>query len=215
LTDDLLGQVVKWNEQKKFGFIEYDRTGEACRMFFIRDSCQPDAIGRISDCFVISTLVKFSIERQIRNGEGRLIACNVRPAFREEFTGDVDTYRESGWVVRWLIKHKNGFLQRPSGEQVYFQLGDVAPGHEYQFQNLVEGDWLYYGITSQTRNGVLMYRATNIECYNDQEQSRLRQGLPLVEEPAPVSTPAPEPTSVLAPETRSLSLLEIRRRRNG
>jgi hypothetical protein len=221
MADEFLGQVVVWNEAKKYGFIEYMKSGDNRRMFFIRESCQPDALGRIGDCFVPDTLVKFSIERQIHRGEGRLIAADVRPAFREEFAGDVDAYRETGQIVRWLIStpiKKNGFLQRPSGEHIYFQAGDVVPGDEWKFKNLTEGDYLYYSIGSRARmrDGALEFRATCIQCYDDNEQSRLRQGLPLVEEPAPVSTPAPEPASVLAPSKRNKTILElVKEQRNG
>jgi hypothetical protein len=215
MAEELFGQVVMWSEQKKYGFIEYDKFGKSCRMFFIRSSCRPDALGRVSDCFIPETLVKFSIERQIHRGEGRLIACDVRPAFREEFTGDVDAHRENGQIVRWLISQKNGFVKRPGSEHIYFQSGDVVPGHETQFRNLQEGDWIYYGIGSRVRNEVLEFRAINIECYSDEEQARLRQGLPLEPEP-PAPSPESELVSVCAPETRQLSLIEIvRRNRNG
>jgi hypothetical protein len=216
MADELLGQVVMWDERRKFFFIEYNPPGssEVRRMFAIRESCRPDALGRISDCWVPGTLVKFSIERQMHKGEGRLIATDVRPAFREEFTGDVGAYRESGRIERFLVEHKNGFLQRPSGEHLYFQSGDVVPGYEEQFRNLVDGDQIYYGITSIVRNGMLEFRAVGIECYNDQEQAQLRQGLPL--EDPPVVIPEPEPPSVLAPDKRNRTILElVKEQRNG
>lgn len=230
MSEELLGQVVMWGgprggPRKPYGFIEYEKSGESCRMFYLRESCRPDVIGRISDCFVVGTLVKFSIERRLHPGDGQLIAVDVCPIFREEFTGDVEAYRETSQIIRWVVDQKNGFVVRPCSEQIYFQAGDVVPGHESQFRKLEVGCWIYHGIASKIVNEELKFRAVNIECYNDAEQERLRTGLPL-EESAVESTPAPvleQPVLPLAPESallkperRNKTLLElIREDRNG
>jgi cold shock CspA family protein len=217
---ELTGEVVVFDNQKRFGFISFEQNGRECRTFFLGSRCAPDEIGRMADVWVPGTLVRFRIKQTEHRGKTSIMATDVCPAFREEYVGDPAEHREISRVIRWLNPGRNGFLRRESGEDIWFCVQQAAPGHAERFETLVEGQRVFHGICVKVRNGISEVEAVEIEVFSASENAQLERAdrEPAIEQATEpqASPPEPELVSVCASETRQLSLIEIvRRNRNG
>lgn len=213
----LEGIVQNFNEEKNFGFIDYEEERGRCKpIFFLRDikHCVPDEIGRIGDCAVPNTLVRFELAKEDHRGAVRAVARQICPVFREPFVGSVEEHREVSRVRTFLQARHGGFLQREDGSCLFFEREFAAALYRERFSFLNVGDYVWHGVERETDGS---WKANNLEFYSDEEQARLQAGLPLSN---PEPEPQPEPvlatvvpvtyeSDLLAPANRKKTLLEI------
>jgi hypothetical protein len=217
------GIVQSFNEERQFGFIEYhDESGRCKTVFFMRDTryCVPDEVGRVGDCAIPNTPVRFELVTEEHRGVTRLAAKQVCPVFREPFVGNAEEHREVSRVRSFLQARHGGFLRREDGSDLFFEREFAAALYRERFGFLNVGDFVYHGVEREADGS---WKANNLEFYSEKEQARLQAGLPLSDpEPEPQSEPQPEPVPVvavtyeselLAPENRKKTLYEIMQER--
>jgi len=207
---------VDWFRPGQFGWIDYEESGRRQRIFFCDGTIRPDEIGRTSQCWFAGP-VRFRIQKD--KNRGRVDAVDVHPIFCEPFVGDPKEHREISVVDRFIetrVDSLAGFLRRETGEDLYFGWKNIDPAFKNRRNVLRVGDPVWHGVRTHS-NG--KFEASNIEIFSRDEINRMAQELQSYElglDPTPAAvephTPlvaAPEPESVLAPETKNVPMLRL------
>lgn len=200
MSCEITGEISYWNFERKFGFAVFeDAAGRRQRAFVPYTECVGDAIGRISDCWTVGNVVTFKLAPRVHHGKSSIVATEVTPVFREQHVGDPSEHREVSRILRWVNVGRDGFLVRPTLEELYFCIQRAATSaHRELFEGLREGQRVYHGIRSRVRNGVLAFEADQIEVFSPAEQVQFER-----------AEKESEPASVLAPERRNKTLREL------
>jgi cold shock CspA family protein len=218
VTKQQFGDIDFWDE-KGFGFIRQPGGG---RIFFSIHYVEPDWKGSKAWCFSRGIPVKFEVSQKILGGETKTFAANVVPIFEMSEPENIRGYRETSEVLNLNRRKGFGFLRRPCGDSLFFHRKAVTPGFDDRWDFLEVGSPIWHGINFDGSSG--LWSAIDLELYSYQElESFKHENDPVaaaVTVPEPEPAPAPEPTvaaleftSVLAPATFGLSLIEIIKRR--
>ena len=205
------GWVEDFYPDKMFGFIRHaPRNG----VFVSISDVIPDSVGR--RFLKPGTLVSF----ELAESRGRFRALNVKDESPELLEIDPTTHTETSFVEDWRGSFNYGFLVRPNGERLYFHHNKIVTiGRELlrSWDGISDPVWVRHRIDHRLHEGKSRFFATDIQILEPAEPSLEEVFLKTPElpinEPAPVATPQ---SSVLAPETKNLTLLEIiQQRRTG
>jgi cold shock CspA family protein len=199
------------DRDKQFGFISYDdQWGISQTIFFHNRDIRCNEIGQTSQCWIPGAPVGFKIKKAISQREEARQATDVHIIFDDPYVGNPADHRENSYIDRFLPgTRKAGFLRREGGEDLYFCDLNIAVDFRDRISSLREGDPVFHGVR-KCKDGK-RFEASVIELYSREEIARLDKGLPVREpEPKQVTTAAaPEFTSVLAPATKNVPLLQL------
>jgi hypothetical protein len=208
------GEIVGWNEIKRFGFISYEHHGRK-RIYFCARTIQPDWKGSRAWAFGTGIPVTFEIDKRKDTKSETIsdIAINVAPIFPMSEPENLRGYREVS-VVR-KKEFDVVFLTRPCGDTLFLHKNDVA-NDPARWDLLVTDSPVYHGIEFDQEKE--QWRASDAELYSFEELYEFQhEDDPQVEaEVAPETNVAreaePQPelvSSVLAPATRNKPLIQL------
>jgi cold shock CspA family protein len=203
------GWVEDFYPDKMYGFIRHaPRNG----IFVSISDVTPDVVGR--RFLKPGTLVSF----ELTESRGRFRALNVKDESLELLNIDPENYEETSYVEDWRGGY--GFLVRPNGERLYFHRNKVITvGQELlkSWDGVNDPCWVTHRIDHTLHAGKNRFFATDIQILEPTQPTIEDVFLNATELPVEVPEPvAAPPSSVLAPETKNLTLLEIiQQRRTG
>ena len=205
------GMIDAWLRDERFGFIVYDdQFGRRQRIFFHDRDIRCNEIGQTSQCWIPGAPVGLRIQKAISRRAAVRQAADVHLLFDDPFVGNPADPRENSYIDRFLKGTRlAGFLHRESGEDLYFCENNIAIDFRDRASSLREGDPVFHGVR-KCGDGK-KFEASVIELYSREEITRLAKGLPAQE---PESKPAAATldeftTSVLAPATRNVPLIQL------
>jgi hypothetical protein len=198
------GEIVVWVPEKNYGFI---RTEHGKKLFFSTHCVQEDWKGSKSWAFQCSMPVTFLIKQRMFKGHLTDCADDIAPLFPLSEPEDLNSYRETSEVINTIYDY--GFLRRPCGDTLFFHLGEVVQGYEKRWDLLEAGSPVFHGLRCNPDTG--KWRAAYVELYSYEELNSFKSEPE--SEPELVEVASTATNSVLAPDTRSLPLIEIIRRR--
>lgn len=211
-TKSYEGEIADW--LGAFGFITYNGNR---RIFFCTRGVEPDWRG--SRMWVAPRIpVTFSIECREYKGKTVDYASDVKPLFPMSEPEDLRGYREISTVG--TLHKAFAYLVRPCGDFLFLHRSNVFPGHDSRWNFLKPGVPVYHAVAYDADQK--RWRAIDAELYSYDELVSFTYGEqePVYEEPV-AAEPEPELFSVvvephstlLLPENRGRSLLEIIRSR--
>jgi hypothetical protein len=199
------GTVAVFFDGPGWGFLSIGQDSDSRLFFHVRD-VRPDWRGSTSWVKVVGTPVTFTKKiNSSRKFPGQKLpaAADVAPVFVDDSAiENLATYREVSRVRAW--NGRFGELLRDCGSTLFFHRSSVIQGSAADVQI---NDYVYHAV-SQREDG--RWRASEIQLYSRDEQSRLQQGLPAYEieaEPDPI---APDATiEILSAANRKKTLLDL------
>jgi cold shock CspA family protein len=219
----LRGTLYQWNTVKKSGLIQ----GDDGRFYVASPKGFACGWSALFDVRVDQRL-EFDATTTL-NSHGNLFAKDII-TIDNSVANDEPEYGETSFIEAWEPARGFGFVQRPSGESLFFHVTDIRPDFRDRVAEIKVGNYIYHGVRIDPagRN-----RAANIELFSAQEQEDLQAGMyangavphdqdervPRSNPEIPVFVPAPKATekptilpTILGPKTRSLSLIELIKR---
>jgi cold shock CspA family protein len=198
------GLIIWWNDKQCYGFIDWDKSKAG--IFVHRSNVIRDWKASRAWCRIPGTPVTFSVAPGHTNKEW---AVDVKPVFAED-AEDLHSYCEVSCVDS-VRDGRDGepwsaWIKRADGDDLFFNRSDINGEYSHlPFPRI--GEYVWHQIKLTDTGAV----ARNIKIYSTEEQNALQRQAAGLE----VEVPFVEPASILAPETRSVPLIELIRRRNS
>jgi hypothetical protein len=200
------GEIISWNSERNFGFIEYD-AGCRNRIFYSGRNIRCDWKGSRAWAFDLRIPVSFTISRNAHKNQTKHHADDVAPVFPMSEPENLAGYRETSEMVSKTYDY--GFLKRPCGDLIFIHKHDVADRHKDRWGLLETGSPVYHG--ARFDEATQRWRADYVELYSYEELQSFKDEESQVE-PEPEAEPvlvAAEPVLALAPENRSKTFLQL------